>query len=179
MELAIDRKISIMLGWFKRPSIVAPKASVSLLFAATVAEVKDTVTEFDPQNADFSEEEIDLVGNFYHLIYDSLAIVVSNAAKYGDLSKPLNRRFEIVPGKVKRLIIRMSSTISPTDDPVEVSEQIEIRKKASFIDANLYDRKSGISKLLLLANSRKDFTLDQYEVIGREVHVRLSYELEH
>ncbi len=179
LELAIDRKISIMLGWFKRPSIVAPKASVSLLFAATVAEVKDTVTEFDPQNADFSEEEIDLVGNFYHLIYDSLAIVVSNAAKYGDLSKPLNRRFEIVPGKVKRLIIRMSSTISPTDDPVEVSEQIEIRKKASFIDANLYDRKSGISKLLLLANSRKDFTLDQYEVIGREVHVRLSYELEH
>ncbi|UDQ82428.1 hypothetical protein LJN55_11620 [Erwinia rhapontici] len=179
LEISIDRKLSTMLGWFKRPSIVAPKASVSLLFAATVAEVKDTIPDFDPQNADNSKEDIELVGNFYHLIYDSLAIVVGNAAKYADRNLPLKRKFEIVPGKEKHLIIEISSSIKTTDIPAEVSEYIETRKRAGFQDANLYDKKSGISKLLLLASNRKDFELDQYEVVGNEVQVRLSYALEH
>ncbi|MGI2068173.1 hypothetical protein [Shewanella sp. MF08487] len=179
LELSIDRKLSTMLGWFKRPSIIAPKALVSLIFAATVAEVKDTIPDFDPQDADSSSEEIELVGNFYHLIYDALAIVVGNAAKYADRHSPLKRKFEILPGKEKRLIIEMSSSIKPTDDPLLVSENIETHKKSGFLDANLYDKKSGISKLLLLASNRKDFELDQYEVVGKEVKVRLSYVLEH
>lgn len=179
LELAIDRKLSTMLGWFKRPSIVAPKASVSLLFAATVAEVKDTIPDFDPQNADNSKEDIELVGSFYHLIYDSLAIVVSNAAKYADRSRPLNRKFEIVHTDKKRLYIEISSSIKPTDEPAEISSNIEMCKSAGFQDANLYDRKSGISKLLLLASNRKDFSLDQYAVVGNEVQARLIYALEH
>lgn len=168
-----------MLGWFKRPSIVAPKASVSLLFAATVAEVKDTVPDFDPQNADSSKEDIELVGNFYHLIYDSLAIVVGNAATYADRKLPLRRKFEIVHGEKKYLLIEIVSSIKPSDDPAEVSLNIEMRKAAGFQDANLYDKKSGISKLLLLESSRKDFQLDQYSVVGREVIARLVYALEH
>ncbi|ENG1110041.1 hypothetical protein WFP10_12655 [Yersinia enterocolitica] len=179
LELSIDRKLSTMLGWFKRPSIVAPKAPVSLLFAATVAEVKDTIPDFEPQNADSSAEEIELVGNFYHLIYDSLAIVVGNAAKYADRTRPLKRKFEIVPGKEKRLVIEICSSIKPTDVSSEVSDTIEKFKKAGFQDANLYDKNSGIAKLLLLASNRKDFELNQYEVVGREVQVRLIYALEH
>lgn len=179
LERSIDRKLLTMLGWFKRPSIVAPKASVSLLFAATVAEIKDTIPDFDPQNADSSVEDIELVGNFYHLIYDSLAIVVGNAAKHSDRNCPLKRKFEIIDGKEKRLVIEICSSIKPTDDPCEVSKIIEMRKKVGFQDANLYDKKSGISKLLLLASNRKDFELNQYEVKGREVHVRLIYALEH
>lgn len=179
LELSIDRKLSAMFGWFKRPSIVAPKASVSLLFAATVAEVKDTIPDFDPQAADSSKEEIELVGDFYHLVYDSLAIVVRNAAKYADRSRPLRRNFEIVPGKGKRLVVNISSSIKPTDDPERVSADIEERKMADFQDANMYDKKSGISKLLLLASNRPEFTLDQYEVIGSEVQVRLIYALNH
>ncbi|TNH92873.1 hypothetical protein [Aeromonas sobria] len=179
LELSIDRKLSTMLGWFKRPSIVAPKASVALLFAATVAEVKDTIPDFDPQDADTSKEDIELVGNFYHLIYDALAIVVGNAAKYADRSRPLKRNFEIIHGKDKRLVIDIRSSIKPTDDPLFVSEQIEKYKRAGFENANLYDKKSGISKLLLLASNRQDFELEQYEVVGDEVRVRLHYVLEH
>ncbi|HCB1270129.1 hypothetical protein KSGM81_04542 [Klebsiella quasipneumoniae] len=179
LELSIDRKLATMLGWFKRPSIIAPQASVSLLFAATVAEVKDTIPDFDPQNADYSREEIELVGNFYHLIYDSLAIVVGNAAKYADRTAPLIRNFEIVTGKNKQLVIEISSKIKPTDNPHDVSCRIENFKKAGFLNANLYDKNSGIAKLLLLANNRKDFELAQYEVVGREVKVRLIYALEH
>jgi len=179
LELAIDRKLSTMFGWFKRPSIVAPKASVSLLFAATVAEVKDTIPNFDPQPADSSKEDIELVGGIYHLVYDSLAIVVGNAAKYSDASRPLKRNFEIMPGKEKRLVVEIRSSIKQTDDPAVVSATIEARKRADFNDANMYDKKSGISKLLLLASNRHDFSLDQYEVVGDEVHVRLVYALEH
>jgi hypothetical protein len=177
LELSIDRKLSSMFDWFKRPSVVAPKASVSLLFAATVAEVQDTIPDFDPQAADDSKEEIELVGNFYHLVYDSFAIVVGNAAKYADRSRPLRRMFEIVQGKEKRLVVEISSSIKPTDDPARVSADIEKRKAADFHDANMYDKKSGISKLLLLANNRSDFKLDRYEVVGRDVQVRLVYAL--
>ena len=179
LELSIDRKLSAMFGWFKRPSIVAPKASVSLLFAATVAEVRDTIPDFDPQAADSSKEEIELVGGFYHLIYDSLAIVVGNAAKYADRSRPLKRNFEIVPGKQKHLVVEISSSLKPTDDPALVSIDIEERKKANFGDANMYDKKSGISKLLLMASNRDEFEMDRYEVVNNEVQVRLIYALEH
>jgi hypothetical protein len=180
LQLSIDRKLAAMFGWFKRPSIVAPIATVSLLFAATVAEVKDSIPDFDPQaGADSSKEEIEIVGHFYHLIYDSLAIVVRNAAKYADRSKPLKRNFEIVRDKAKRLVVEFSSSIKPTDDPDAVSAVIEERKQADFMDANMYEHKSGISKLLLLAHNRQEFVLHQYEVVGNEVRVRFIYALEH
>jgi hypothetical protein len=75
--------------------------------------------------------------------------------------------------------VNISSSVRPTDDLTGVSAIIEERKRANFEDANLYQGKSGISKLILLAHNRQDFSLDQYEVIGNEVHVRLTYDLEH
>ena len=179
LELSIDRKLSSMFGWFKRPSIVAPKASVSMLFDATVAEVRDTIPDFDPQAEDCSEGEIELVGSVYHLVYDSLAVVIVNAAKHGDRCRPVKRRFEIIPGKKKQLVVEITSFIKPNENPQKVSDIIENRKKADFQDANLYQGKSGISKLLLLAHKRNDFLLSEYRVVNDEVRVRLSYALEH
>jgi hypothetical protein len=179
LELSIDRKLTSIFGWFKRPSIVAPKASLSLLFDATVAEIRDTIPDFNPQEDENSNGEVELVGNVYHFVYDSLAVVVANAAKHGDRSRPVRRKFEFTSGKRKQLIVNISSSIRPTDDPSNVSSIIEERKKADFQDANLYQGKSGISKLMLLAHNRQDFTLEQYEVLGNEVHVRLTYELVH
>lgn len=179
LEHAIDQKLAAMFGWFKRPSIVAPKVSLTLLFDAIVAEIKDTIPEFNPQNDENSNGEVELVGSAYHIVYDSLAVVVANAAKHGDRRHPVRRSFEITSGKNKQLVVNISSHIRQTDDPAEVSEIIEKRKRANFEDANLYQGKSGISKLLLLAHNRQDFFLNQYEVLGDEVHVRLTYDLEH
>jgi len=179
LEHSIDRKLAAMFGWFKRPSIVAPKASLSLLFDAIVAEIKDTIPDFNPQEDENSNGEVELVGGAYHIVYDSLAVVVANAAKHGDRSRPVRRNFEITSGKQKLLIVKISSSIRSTDDPDKVSAVIEERKKANFQDANLYQGKSGISKLMLLAHNRQDFSLEQYEVLGNEVHVRLTYDLEH
>lgn len=179
LELSIDRKLAAMFGWFKRPTIVAPKASLSLLFDAIVAEIKDTIPDFNPQEDENSNGDVELVGSAYHIVYDSLAVVVANAAKHGDRSRPVRRNFEFTSGKQKLLIVKISSSILPRDDPAEVSAVIEKRKKANFQDANLYQGRSGISKLMLLAHNRHDFTLEQYEVLDNEVHVRLVYDLEH
>ena len=179
LEHSIDNKLAAMFGWFKRPSIVAPKASLSLLFDAIVSEIKDTIPDFNPQVDENSNGEIELVGGAYHMVYDSLAVVVWNAAKHGDRSRPVRRNFEITLEKKKQLVVNISSSIRPTDDVANVSAIIEGRKKANFEDANLYQGKSGISKLILLAHNRQDFFLDQYKVFGNEVHVRLTYDLEH
>lgn len=179
LEHSIDNKLAAMFGWFKRPSIVAPKASLSLLFKAIEAEIKDTIPDFNPQEEENSNGEVELVGGAYHIVYDSLAVVVVNAAKHGDRSRPVRRNFEFTSGKEKQLIVNISSSIRPTDDPAKVSAIIEERKRANFQDANLYENKSGISKLIQLAHNRQDFSLDQYEVLGNEVHVRLTYDLEH
>jgi hypothetical protein len=179
LEHAIDNKLAAMFGWFKRPSIVAPKVSLTLLFDAIVAEIKDTIPDFNPQKDENTNGEVELVGNAYHIVYDSLAVVVANAAKHGDRRHPVRRSFEITSGKEKQLIVNISSSVRPTDDLTGVSAIIEERKRANFEDANLYQGKSGISKLILLAHNRQDFSLDQYEVIGNEVHVRLTYDLEH
>ena len=179
LELSIDRKLNAMFGWFKRPSIVAPKASVSLLFDAIVAEVRETVPEFQLIADDGSSLNDELVGSVYHLVYDSLAVVVNNAAKHGDRSRPARRNFQITTGKEKRLIVEFSSSILPSEDASSVAATIELRKQANFLDANLYQGKSGISKLKLLQHTRHDFWLEQYEVVGDEVHVRLAYALEH
>lgn len=179
LELSIDRKLTAMFGWFKRPSIVAPKASVALLFDAIVAEVRDTIPEFKLESDDHSGANDELVGGVYHLVYDSLAVVVANAARHGDRNRAARRRITILAGKEKRLIVEFRSWIRPTDDPSAVAAVIERRKQADFLDANLYQGKSGISKLKLLQHMRHDFWLDQYEVVGEEVHVRLAYALEH
>lgn len=179
LELLIDRKLVAMFGWFKRPTIVAPKASVSMLFDAIVAEVKDTFPDFVLQSDSGEDGNDELIGPVYHLVYDSLAVVVTNAAKHGDRFKPARRKFEILQGKEKRLIVEISSAINQTDDAKEVAAVIEQRKMADCHDANLYQGKSGISKLKLLTQQRQDFSLVQYEVIGNEVKVRLEYALEH
>ncbi len=150
-----------------------------MLFDATVAEIRDTIPDFNPQDDENSNGEVELIGNAYHIVYDSLAVVVANAAKHGDRSRPVRRNFDFTSGKRKQLIVNISSSIRPTDDPFNVSSIIEERKKADFQDANLYQGKSGISKLMLLAHNRQDFSLEQYEVLGNEVHVRLAYDLEH
>lgn len=181
---AIDLKLKSICGWFKRPSNVSPRVSLSLLYDAVVREVQDSHPQFDPQTEASPNGDIQLEGGAYHIMYDSLAVIVSNAAKYGDASKPVSRVFaavqEIQDKKTeKKLVVEISSVISSTDDPADVSRMIEQRKSANFDDANLYDRRSGISKLMQLASIRSDFSVEFLGVVGSEVKARFAYALEY
>lgn len=181
---SIDNKLSSMYGWFKRPSNVAPKASLSLLYDAVVGEVRDTIPNFNPRTEASPDGDVELVGGVYHIMYDSLAVVVSNAAKYGDPHKPVERKFSTVcdgvgKKKGKRLIVEINSSICAADRPEDVAIIIEQRKTANFDDANLYQGSSGIPKLMQLANTRQDFSVEFLGVVANEVRVRFAYDLEH
>lgn len=91
----IDNRLSSICGWFKRPSNLAPKASLALLYDAVVREVQDTVPTFDPKTESSPHGDMELVGGIYHLVYDSFAVVVSNAARHGDPDRPVRRNFSI------------------------------------------------------------------------------------
>lgn len=180
---AIDNKLSAISGWFKRPSNVAPKASLALLYDAVVKEVQDSHPDFNPRTEASPHGDIELVGGAYQIMYDSLAVAVSNAARHGDPRRPVRREFFVVQDRGerrgKRLIVEISSGIRPDQRPEDVSQIIEKRKAANFDDANLYQGSSGIPKLMQLANIRQDFEVESLGVVGDEVRVRFSYALEH
>lgn len=178
---AVDKKLTAMYSWFKRPSNISPKASLSLLYEAVVAEVKDSYPNFKPDIDVTENGDLELIGGAYHVLYDSFFVVLSNAAKYGDASPPVRRRF----GKIfdegekgtKKILIEIASKIPDEISPESVSLSIEQRKSANYDDANLYERKSGIPKLMQLQHARKEFSVDFLGVVDGEVVVRLIYEL--
>lgn len=175
----IDTKLRTMYGWFKRPSNISPRANLALLYDAVVAEVKDTFPSFNPRTESSDLDDIELIGGAYHVLYDSFYVVVFNAAKHGDPSKPVKRRFSIlVKGGKKHLEIEISNAIRFGDNAC-VELIVQQRKKADHSDANLYEKRSGIPKLMQLAHTRKEFYVDFLGVVENELIVRFSYELDH
>jgi hypothetical protein len=180
LVIAIDNRLTAMLGWFKKPSTVSPKASLALLFDAVVAEVRDTFPDFNPQTQTSANGDLELFGHAYHVLYDSFYVVIFNAAKYGDSSKPLRRSF-VASGEMgeRRIHVEIASAIRPEDSAATVSQMINERKAVQVDEANLYERRSGIPKLMLLMKTRKDFNVEFLDVLGREVVVKLSHALAH
>lgn len=175
---AVDKKLGAMYSWFKRPSNIAPKASLGLLFDAVVSEIRDSVPQFDPRTQDSPIGDLELIGGAYHVLYDSFFVVLSNAAKYGDPDRPIDREFKLITEggeKVKRVVIEICSKIRQDENPEYVRRQIENRKLANFDDANLYERRSGIPKLMQLQQTRKEFSVDFLDVVGDKVQVKMSY----
>jgi len=176
----IDSKLRAMYGWFKRPSNISPKASLSLLYDAVVAEVKDTFPAFDPSTTSSDYDDIELIGGAYHVLYDSFYVVIFNAAKHGHPRRPVRRRFSISVEKgVKKLEIEIANSIRASDCMEDVKKIIHQRKNANHDDATLYENRSGIPKLMQLAHSRKEFEIAYLDVVGEEVVVGLTYALEH
>ncbi len=176
----IDTRLRAMYGWFKRPSNISPKASLALLYDAVVAEVKDTFPLFNPRTQISDLGDIELIGGAYHVLYDAFYVVVFNAAKHGDPSKPVRRRFSIsVDNGKKRLEIEIANALNPKDKSSEVADIVKWRKEVDHSDANLYEQRSGIPKLMLLEETRKEFSVDFIDVVANDLIVRFSYALDH
>jgi hypothetical protein len=177
---AIDTKLRTMYGWFKRPSNISPKASLSLLYNAVVAEVRDTFPLFSPEKSNSETVDVDLIGGAYHVLYDSLYVIVFNAAKHGHPDEPVEKSFSILEQNgAKRLVVEIINTLSPKDSPADVAEIVEQRRKANHDDANLYEKRSGIPKLMQLAHTRSEFEIEALNVVANKLIVRFSYALEH
>ena len=178
----IEEKFMTMYNWFKRPSNVSPKVSLSQLYKAVVAEVKgffhdfDTATDFEPS------DDIELIGGMYHNLYDSFYVIVYNAAKHGKAGEGIQKNFTIVERseKPKKLLkIEITSTIKDEDTDDSVNQILAIKPGDDITDAQVSEARSGLRKLHQLQHFNKDFAIESIGCSNRKVTVVLTYALEH
>ena len=132
-----------MHGWFKRPISVSPKASLSLLYKAVVAEVRETFPNFDA-DTDFEEnEDIELVGGPYHVLYDAFYVVVYNAAKHGHPDGEIDREFGILHDHERRrraVVVTITSDIRDDASEEFVNERLRIVSRRRHRERTTIDR---------------------------------------
>jgi hypothetical protein len=178
----IDDKLLSMYNWFKKPANVSPQASLSLLYKAVVAEVRESFPEFDT-NTDFDEaSDITLVGGAYHVIYDSFYVIVYNAAKHGKAGEQLARNFEFdydANSLQKLLKINITSIIKDNETEEYVSKRLLLDKEQDLDDAQVSEDRSGIRKLHFLEQWNRDFSIGDIFCRNRKVTVNLTHTLEH
>lgn len=178
---AINEKFMAMYNWFKRPVNVSPKASVPLLYRAVVAEVQATFPDFSTPTDYVEDDEIELMGGAYHVLYDSLYVVVYNAAKHGKQNGEIRRTFQLAPSRdaMKALHVTLTSDIKDVDGEVEVSDRLTVKPDDDISNAQLSETRSGLRKLHHLQQTDKNFRIEKITCEQRQVTVSYSYALEH
>jgi hypothetical protein len=178
----INEKLTAMYGWFKRPVSVSPKASLSLLFGAVVAEVQDTFPYCCVSHESEGEADLELVGGPYHVLYDAFYVVIYNAAKHGHPQGTIARNFKIVMGSRGEQLaanITISSRIRDCDTDEYVNSRLKVNPEDNLENAQVSEDRSGIRKLHQLARADPNFSVEFLSCINREVIVSMSYSLEH
>ena len=173
---SIDSRMMAMHTWFQKPLNVSPRAALSLLYAAVIAEVKDEYPEFNPIMHPDDPGEIEIIGGAYHIVYDCLYVVIYNAAKHGDGTV----RTVFTPVKTaseKKISIEVSSQIAAQDSPFIVAERVLAAQASDLNTAHLRDHRSGIAKLRQLDQNCTELTVDFIGVRDRDVVVAFSLNL--
>ena len=178
----IEEKFMSLYNWFKRPTNVSPKISLSLLYKAVAAEVEEVFPEFKTET-DFSpENDIELIGGEYHILYDSLYVIIYNAAKHGKAGEGIQRCFNLVRPNSNggvRLNIEISSKIRDEDSEEMINERLYISPEDDISGAQISEDRSGIRKLYQLQASSKNFHVEEILCKQRKVIVKLAYALDH
>lgn len=176
----VNEKLNGMSSWFKRPPSVSPKASLSLLFRAVVAEVKESFPSFQPA-IDDSGAEIELFGGAYHVIYDSFYVAVFNAAKHGRNGGQVSRHFYVEKDTrgFDVVVCEITSDLNDWDSEVEVTERLKVAPDEldSIENAQIFEGRSGIRKLHQLVLSDERFGIRLIKVENHKVSLRFAYEL--
>lgn len=177
---AIQEKLNNMSAWFKRPPSVSPKASLSLLFRAVVAEVQESYPQFKPA-VDDSGGEIELFGGAYHVLYDSFYVAVFNAAKHGKSNGQVNRHFSIEGDSVvgHTVVCEIASELRDEDSEIEVETRLTVapHEHADIGNAQLFEGRSGIRKLHQLTMADDRFSIRHTKVKDRKVSLAFAYAL--
>jgi hypothetical protein len=148
-----DERFRQLARWFTKPTNLAPSASLSLLLDAVLDEVKGHFPSFDPTIERSGLYDIELVGMYYHHVYDFLRVVVDNAAKHGRQQGLLRQTIELTtsPSGVRRLEIAISSQISKNESMDNVKANIDGAMGGSIEDAMVVEGRSGLKKLMRLS----------------------------
>lgn len=176
----ITNKLNEMCAWFKRPLSVSPKASLSLLYKAVIAEIKEREASFQNTEDDIVEEsEIELMGGAYHLLYDAFYIIIHNVAKHGKYNSYIKRSFEIIKEeKTNFLKIMIESEIRDCENQELLNAKLQRPSTYPSFNAYLFEGNSGISKLYNLEYDDYRFKIEEAICIDRKVVITLTYQLE-
>ena len=178
----VNEKFKTMHGWFKKPVSVAPKASLSLLYRAVVAEVKLYFPDFEVDTEYEENEDIEIMGGAYHVLYDALYVVVYNAAKHGSKGGVIDRKFTIFRSPENHsgsIVVELSSEIDESENEDVVNEKLKVLPEDDIDNAQLSEERSGIRKLHQLQRVDPRFNLKKLLCEGRKVCAVMSYDLEH
>lgn len=176
----VSDQLSEMYGWFKKPQSVSPKASLNLLYKAVVTEVQQSFPTFQPDTNFNEEDDIELMGGAYHVLYDALYVIVYNAAKHGKPSANLLREFSISNDEVGSFVkVYIHSAIKDSEGEKEVNENLKVNDTDKVDDAQLYENSSGIKKLYHLQKYDPSFHILRIECIQRKVITEVIYRLVH
>lgn len=174
----IDEKFKMVYDWFKRPQSVAPKASISLLFSAVIQEVRDTYTNFEESSSMIlnEQEDIELHGKAYLVIYDALFVILFNAAKHGKENSYIEKNAGLDKLNSK-LVINVSSIIKDEHTEEYIREKITVDTMDNVEDAQIFENKSGIKKLYHLQKYDKYFKVEKIDCENRKVNITISYKV--
>ncbi|WP_252316391.1 hypothetical protein [Acinetobacter sp. NBRC 100985] len=175
----VSDKINMMSMWFKRPQSVAPKASLSLLYKAVVAEVRDSFPHFSPE-LEFGDKEIELMGGAYHVLYDAFYVVIYNAAKHGKENGIVTRSFNVIKHNLRphvNIIITSETKDGHSDD--YVNSRLKVLSSDDILNAQLREDRSGIKKLHNLQANDDNFIINRIYCENKVVTVDISYTLVH
>ena len=148
-----DERFRQLARWFTKPTNLAPSTSLSLLLDAVLDEVKGHFPTYNPIMKREGLSDIELVGMYYHHVYDFLYVVIYNAAKHGDRQGPLGQAIELSDGlnSMRRLKIIISSRIAKGASIDKVRSDIDAAMSGSIEDAMVVEGRSGLKKLLRLS----------------------------
>ena len=177
----VNERLTAMYVWFKRPLSVSPKASLSLLYKAVVAEVNETFSHFEADTSFDENEDIEIVGGPYHVLYDAFYVVVFNAAKHGKPGGQVEREFGLSydSGRCNAITITITSELRDNENEMYINERLKISPGDDIANAQLSEDRSGIRKLHHLQQSDKCFSILNIACENRKVIVSMSYLLEY
>lgn len=179
---AIEANLTALQNWFKRPINVSPKASLPLLYRAVAEEVRQTFPSIKIHTDVPAEQDIELIGGIYHVLYDALYVVVYNAAKHGKYGGAIIPQFGLqfnAELKRTRLDISIRSELSPDQSADSVGERLRAYSSNDIENAQVFEHRSGLPKLYQLQTIDSNFKVNEIKCVDREVVVTVSYLLEH
>ncbi|EKY4207882.1 hypothetical protein U5884_003674 [Vibrio parahaemolyticus] len=163
-------KFRTISSWFTKPSYASPSTDLHVLFRAVTSEVKESIDTFDP-DVHLPEVQYTIAGGVYFVIYDTLYVLIYNAAKHGKRKGKLS--FNVTPLELNDTInISVSSEVESEQEFIKAHENIEKYMSLFSEDANIFEGKSGIKKLKRL---EREGSISNLNFRGEQHTLRLSF----
>lgn len=157
LNAELGQRFEAAKSWLTRRSSASPSASVALMVEAVLEEVSQRF-DFRPELQLPEDLAIDLIGHSFHFFYDTLWILVTNAAEYGLREGGLGVAVTTTTDPDRRhvnLTVEVTSKFDPDKMERQIAE-IDQVMSADIGDAMERDGGTGLRKLRSLVEETKE-----------------------